>query len=42
MNSNEVEMLDTSDAPEDDNYKGLPNEDGINEEGQNVFLEGPY
>lgn len=38
----DIEMLDTSDAPEDDNYEGLPNEDGINEEGQNNFCPGPY
>ncbi|QKE22876.1 hypothetical protein 8P_055 [Pseudomonas phage 8P] len=30
------------DAPEDDNYAGLPNEDGINEDGQNVFCPGPF
>lgn len=29
-------------CPEDDDYAGLPNEDGINEDGQNVFHPGPY
>lgn len=29
-------------APEDDDYAGLPNEDGINEDGQNVFHPGCY
>lgn len=28
---------DFEDCPEDDNYKNLPNEDGINEEGINVY-----
>lgn len=37
-----LEMLDTEDAPVDDNYEGLPNEDGINEDGQNVFCPGAY
>lgn len=35
-------MLYTEDAPEDDNYTGLPNEDGIDEDGQNVFSPGSY
>ena len=38
----EIEILDTRDAPEDDSYEGLPNEDGISEDGQNVFLPGAY
>ncbi|YP_009966986.1 myotubularin isoform X2 [Pseudomonas phage vB_PaeM_C1-14_Ab28] len=29
-------------APEDDDYADLPNEDGINEDGQNVFHPGCY
>lgn len=37
-----MEILDTSDAPEDDDYAGLPNEDGIDENGQNVYCPGPY
>lgn len=37
-----LEILDTRDAPEDDNYADLPNEDGIDEEGQNVFCPGAY
>lgn len=36
------EMLDTEDAPVDDNYGSLPNEDGVNEDGQNVFCPGAY
>ena len=31
---------DIDTAPEDDNSAGLPNEDGINEDGQNVFHPG--
>ncbi len=37
-----MEPLNTEDAPEDDNYAGLPNEDGIDENGQNAFQPGPY
>lgn len=29
-------------CPADDDYAGLPNEDGINEDGQNVFHPGAY
>lgn len=29
-------------CPDDDDYAGLPNEDGINEDGQNVFAPGAY
>lgn len=39
---NTPEMPYTEDAPTDDDYKGLPNEDGINEDGQNVFHPGAY
>lgn len=37
-----IEQLDTEDAPEDDDYAGLPNEDGIDENGQNVFCPGAF
>lgn len=37
------EILDTEDAPEDDDYAGVPyNEDGVDANGQNVFCPGPY
>lgn len=29
-------------CPADDDYAGLPNEDGINADGQNVFAPGAY
>lgn len=29
-------------CPADDDYAGLPNEDGINEDGQNVFCPGAF
>lgn len=48
MNSRTKAVTPSRDAeadaacPEDDDYAGLPNEDGINEDGQNVFHPGPY
>lgn len=39
---NTPEVLETDDAPQDDDYAYLPNEDGIDEDGQNVFCPGPY